>query len=334
MQYVNDVNILEGVVHVLNTSNSMPILSNSRIELTGDVYRFLYKHVLKVLGSDKLKYAEFNENENLIKDAAMQFLDNTRMDLLNVSKEFAKQMFAIMRREESIYSCDLVTLNLSTDLGPMVAILKMDHIKKFTHYINASNESIDINITTESGLSQNGTVNAAAFILKNGEIELMVLDKTKKNETSNFFYKDFLDCTLVNNDRDCTKALINNSENWIRENLYDDIEKAERVRSTLRKELDEKEDININNLSEKLFESKLEAENFIDYIFSETEENFKVDKVYLNKKLKKRKLKIDGDIDLNIPGDLYSDPTKFELHNNSDGTIDIILKNINNYIEK
>ena len=64
------------------------------------------------------------------------------------------------------------------------------------------------------------------------------------------------------------------------------------------------------------------------------EEEIKLDKDYVKKKLKKVKLKIDNDIDLTIDKEAYNDPSKFEIHHNNDGSINMIIKHVMNYIEK
>lgn len=64
------------------------------------------------------------------------------------------------------------------------------------------------------------------------------------------------------------------------------------------------------------------------------EEEFKVDEQYVDKKLKRIRLKIDKDIDLYITEESYKDPSKFEIKRNGDGSIDMIIKHVINYIQK
>ncbi len=65
---VNDINIQQAIVHVLDNNADEPILNNYTEELTEDTYKFLYKHMEKLLKSDDLKFAVFNEERNIVKE--------------------------------------------------------------------------------------------------------------------------------------------------------------------------------------------------------------------------------------------------------------------------
>ncbi len=54
----------------------------------------------------------------------------------------------------------------------------------------------------------------------------------------------------------------------------------------------------------------------------------------LKKKMKRTRLKIDKEIDLYIDDEAYHDDSKFEIVRNGDGSINMVIKNIKNYIEK
>ena len=56
--------------------------------------------------------------------------------------------------------------------------------------------------------------------------------------------------------------------------------------------------------------------------------------MWVEKKLKRIRLKIDKEIDLYIDEEAYHDPTKFEIQRNGDGSINMIIKHVINYIEK
>lgn len=63
-------------------------------------------------------------------------------------------------------------------------------------------------------------------------------------------------------------------------------------------------------------------------------EDVAVDRTYVDKKLKKVRLNIDKEIDLYINKDTYSNKDKFEVIRNGDGSINLVIKNVINYIEK
>lgn len=108
----------------------------------------------------------------------------------------------------------------------MIAILKMDYVKNFTHEIEFVDDKIGIGIVPQAaGLPGSGQkIQKAAFIKPIKEEDtynLMVLDKQKKSKEedeygANYFINSFLGCTIVANERDMTKTFLKAAETWTR----------------------------------------------------------------------------------------------------------------------
>ena len=339
MEYIKDINILEAVIHVLDNNGDKPVLNDYKVELTEDIYKFIYKHINTMLNDEKLKYAKFKYEENVIKQIANEFLNGECIDLVKISKKIALQMFGIMRVNQNIDSNDLLTVYLSTDIGPVLAVLKLDYIKNFTHKIEFKENKIGVNIVNQmTVLPTSKRIKKCVFITK--DLNLMVIDKKekiKKDEelTENWFTNSFLECSFINTEIDNTRIFLNAAETWTRNNFIDDAERAESIRNAVRSKVKNNEIINIDNLADEIFKEEDGAkENFNFFMQSNLDDEFAIDKEYAAKKLKRVRLKIDNDIDLYISADTYNDPSKFEVKRNGDGTINLVVKHIRNYIEK
>jgi hypothetical protein len=76
-------------------------------------------------------------------------------------------------------------------------------------------------------------------------------------------------------------------------------------------------------------------EKFVEYIAEQgIAENIDLDKQWIDKKLKRVRLKIDKDIDLYVNEETYNDDSRFEIQRNGDGTINMVIKHVSNYVEK
>ena len=346
MEYVNDINIMEAVIHILDSNSDEPILNEYKIDLTDDVYKFIYKHVEKGLKSEDLKYAIFNPERHVVKEVSQDYLNGVNRDIVEVSQELARQMFYIMKGNNNIPSCDLITVSISTDQGPMLGILKMDYIKNFTHKVDFVDNKIGIGIVEQAaGLPASGQkVQKCAFIKPirdDQNINLMVIDKQRKSSEddeygANYFINNYLGCTVIQNERDMTKTFVKATETWTRNNIIEDAEKAENIRTKIKGKLKEEEVINIEELSRELFnEEPMMKENFTTFVRGQgLEEDVEIDKLWVEKKMKRTRLKIDKEIDLYIDDEVYHDESKFEIIRNGDGSINMVIKNIKNYIEK
>ncbi|MEN8077269.1 nucleoid-associated protein [Clostridioides difficile] len=345
MEYINDINIQDAVIHILDSNAIDPILNEYTLELNEDTYKFLHKHIEKCLKDEELKTAVFNSERNIVKEIVQDYLNAVDTDLLGLSKELARQLFSIMKGNVNIPSCDLVVVSLITDVGPMIGILKMDYVKNFTHAVEFVDDKIGIGIVPQAaGLpASSQRIQKAAFIKPIREeqvFDLYVIDKQKKSNDdeygANYFMNSFLGCSIVTNKRDMTKTFLKAAETWTRSNITEDAEKAERIRTTVKSKLREEDSINIEEFSNELFkEEPTKRQDFETFMKGNgLEQEVAVDKAWVEKKLKRVRLKIDKDIDLYINEEAYHDNSKFEIQRNGDGSINMIIKHVINYIEK
>lgn len=345
MEYINDISINEAVIHILDNNADEPILNEYKLELNDEVYTFLTKHIQKCFKDEELKYAVFNDERNIVKDISQEFL-NEQCDFLDASKELARQMFILMRSKGSIASCDLVIVHISTEYGSMIGIMKMDYIKNYFHNVEVVEDKIGINIVPQyTGLPAGGQkIQKCAFIKPirdENSFDIMVIDKQTKNKKSeeygsNYFIGNYLGCKVINNERDVTKSFLETAEKWTRTNLKENAEAQEAVRNSIKKKLKEEEEFNVKEMAEDLFENDtVVKESFINYVKEEGGvDKVAVDKEWVEKKFKRIRLKIDKDIDLYLNEEAYNDNSRFEIKRNGDGTINMVIKHISNYIEK
>ena len=345
MEYINDININDAVIHILDSNGDEPILNEYSLELNEDIYTFLYKHIEKCFKDEDLKYGKFNLERNIVKEVVQDYLNGIDNNLVVLSKELAIQLFVIMKGNENIPAGDLIVVSVTTDQGPMIGILKLDYVENYTHEVQFLDNKIDIGIVPQAaglpGSSQK--IQKAAFIkpIREGDrYNLMILDNQKGSKDdeygANYFIKSFLGASLIVNERDMTKTFVKAAENWTRKNITEDAGKAEEIRTAIKKKLKEEDTINIDDFSKELFKDDNQVkDDFSSYIKQQgLNEEVSVDKTWVEKKLKRVRLNIDKQIDLYINEETYHDSEKFEVVRNGDGSINLVIKNVINYIEK
>ncbi|MBK5241567.1 nucleoid-associated protein [Clostridium sp.] len=345
MEYIKEININEAIIHVLDNNADEPILNEYALELDEEKYNFLLKHIQKCLKDEEIKYGIFNEDTNIVKDFSQQYL-NGENNLLSVSKELAKQMFVLMRTKGSIPSCDLIVVSFTTEFGPILGMFKMDYIKNYVHTIEFVDNKLGIDIVPQfTGLPGSAQrIQKCAFIKpirEENNFDLMIIDKkskSKENEEygSDYFTENYLGCTTFDNQRDVTKNFVKSAEKWTQNTFPENADKAEAVRSTIKRKLREEDNLDIRELSEEMFpENNATGEKFVEFIAEQgISENISLDKQWIDKRLKRVRLKIDKDIDLYVNEETYNDNSRFEIQRNGDGTINMVIKHVTNYIEK
>lgn len=328
------------ITHVLNKESDVPILNDFECKVFQNVDKFLQKSIKKVSRDSDLRKAIFkNYNDNLIKNCCESMIYDESTFVEN-SKEIAAYLFNIMKINAELESCDLVICLYTVKDEKYIAILKLDYRNTYNHQITCEDDKLNIQIIqNEVAIHENSKIKQATIVGVNGindEYQLRVLDKdSEKEERDTKWITEFLNIEKIKDDTYKTKMFKKASETWITNALSTDIKQAEDARSILNYMLKEKDDIDIATFADKAIANEELKENFIDYAKDKDIKGYiNIDKKWVDRNLKKRKIKTDTGF--NINGDLvdFEDPMKYRVSQNKDGSIDITIKNIKFYEEK
>jgi hypothetical protein len=326
------------IVHVLDKNSDVPILNDFEGKITQEVDGFFQKVIKRVSKDDDVRKAVFKEyQDNIIKNCCEQIIYNEDTFVDN-SKEIASYLFEIMKVNSELESCDLAICLYSNKDEKNVAILKLDYKKLYNHSIFIDdNDKFDIQFkSNDIGIVESQKPKQCAFVRASGlndEYHLKVLDKISEKEgIETKFTTQFLNIEKIFDDKYMTKAFKKSADNWIT-NAISDVKEAENVRSGLNYALKEKSNIDIKEFADTYLQDD-KKDSFIELMEEKELESFNIDKDWVNKKVKKRKIKTDNgfSIDANITD--FEDPMKYTIRKNENGTFDIVVKNVCFYEEK
>jgi len=345
MREINSIILHKVIVHVLDKNMDQPLFADYEQEITEEIHELLEKHIIRSLKDDDNRTAKFISGPNVVRDNCDAMLYG-ESSFIESSKKIAQHLFNAMKSHGNVSPCDLVVCIYSVDNIKYVALLKMDYRKSHIHDVEYVGDKFKVSIIPqEIGLPGAGQrLQKCAFIKlyeANEQYDLIILDKQQTtdqdHEVANFFVKEFLNSNMLVDSKDKTKMFKNMTEKWVRNQLRQDIEQAEKVREVLADNLKHEEEINIRNFVEEAMNGNEEIQNdYIDYInnngFQIT--SFEVNKPWVEKKLKKKSIKTDTGFEIKNDRDCFDDNLKFHVKKNGDGTVDLVIKNIVFYIEK
>lgn len=321
------------VIHVLDKNNL--ILNDFECKNNLSAEDFINKQIKKVLNSDYLRKAKFNEEENLVRNVSSNMVYSEFF--LNGSKEIASCLYDYMLEDENMNSCDLLIASISIKDHDCIAIMKLDYKKLHNHKIDFVDDKFNIQmIENEIGI-QNTSIKQAAVIdinSLNTKYDLYVLDvDAEKNKSESVFTKDFLNVTKIEDDTQLTKEFIGSMKYWINNSVVDP-SVAEEIRKNLNDILTNSTVLDLDKFIDIALEYEEDKENFKRFILKNNLKNFNIDKTVVEKKLKKRKIKTDTGLEISSDLIEFYDPTKFKLSLNIDGSYDLIIKNVKYFYEK
>lgn len=337
MRNIEDIIINRVALNVLDRENNTTLLTERELELTEEVYEYFESHLLKLLKDEEAKPAYFGEDRNIVRELCKEIFEEEDLLVENGNK-LAQYLFKCMGTDEKESSGDMAVCHFESSEEKYLAILKLNFTNSYCHYIKDSGGNpvvtVGVNRTGLPGLGQK--ISKAAIIreFKDGSTDynMLVLDKDKEG----VFINSFLKCTFTRDRRENTRIINRVSEQFARKAFKDNAQEAERFRSRLSDHLKSEDSFDVQKVAEESFNDIMVKNEFKAVMLGEgiTENEVQIDREWAEKKLKKKRLKVDKSIELYIDSEVYNDRDRFQIKRNGDGTIDIILKNVKNYIER
>lgn len=338
MRNIKNIEILRAIIYIMDKNMGEPILGDIELNLDDETVEFLKKHIMRCSADEESKCTVFCEGPNEFKEIALEILKSSDV-FLEKSKEITRLYFEFMMNNSEEPSGDLMICIFNCEFGVSLGIIKLDFNKTYTHNIDYVDEKMAITIQPQMiGIPGPGQrIQRGAIInFDNRDYQALVLDREIKKGMPNNLLQ-FLNCSVISDKRDNTKNILNTSEKWIRDTLNDDADTAEKVRRTVTKALKADDVVNVGTIAHYAFDEREELKDRYLNTLKEAgiEQNeIAVDREWAEKKLNRKKLKIDKDIEIYINSMAYEDSDRFEIKRNGDGTINILIKHVRNYIEK
>ena len=125
----DDIIMKTGIVHILDSSVGVPVLSDCPIDLSGDLSEFLKAHIEKLTESDDVKLCRFG-NDSPVKQLLEQCTPET---FVETSKQLAQLLYDIMNANIDIPPADVAVVVFSSGGSDYLALLKMNYKTSYTH---------------------------------------------------------------------------------------------------------------------------------------------------------------------------------------------------------
>lgn len=326
----------KAVLHVLDSSMGMPVISCAELDLDGEARDFIEKHISKVLGDNNLKEAVFEEDGNKM-HSMLQLLAGDYGHFLKVSAEAADLLFGIMVKNVDIPPADLICCLFECESRMHYGILKLNYKSGYTHYAEQTEEgNVNAVIRHRTLLPlESQKLDECALISMDG-LNIKLLEKAYEiNGEKQFYFSGlFLNCTTRLSDNEKVK-IIEKAAKKINKKFFDeDFDKAAQLKKAVSETIGETNAIQVDTIAGEVYENNEIRNEYFSEIQKAglTEKIIPVPDKIAEKKFRTHKIRTDTGIEINFPLSCYNDADKIEFFNNPDGTISIVIKNVNKII--
>lgn len=328
-----DIKIKKLIVHILDLSMEMPLLSDEEHPLDDEIVEFIEGHLLKMLSDNGLRNANFKE-ENKLQELFEGILGESD-NYIKYTSEVATMLYDVIIHYPDIPSADLVCTLFEVDGVPHFGMLKFNYKTSYIHYVNMyDNKKINSIIKQKTALPGD-TQRVDECIIVNLEDFSMKVNEKKydiNGEERYYLSSMFLDSVAEMSKKEKAKVFKKAVENFGKKHMKDDLEAAGNFAAAITECIERNEVIDIAMVAENTFKKSPEMKaEFLEHIENVgiEEKELEIDKETANKIFRKHKIKTDSGIEISLPYDFFKDREKMEFINNPDGTISIMLKNIN-----
>ena len=337
-----DIVIRNAIVHILDSTVGIPVLSDNELNYGSDFADFLKEHIFKVLTSDDKKMCAFIEEESevykLIKDT-----NDGNMTFVDFSKNVAEKLYGIMNSNIDIPPADLMIVCFEVGGIMQLALLKMNYKESYMHTtIAEENGNSNSIMKYKSILPNEGQKLTEAAIINLTDYKIKLIEKKYdvNGKKIDYFSKMFLECT-TNLSQKAKLNIVEKAIETVQKEYFDDSEQFEekmKVKSVIQKDLEEQGSIVIEEVADKVFKEKPELKDKfkekIEKYNIKQEEEIVPQNEATTRKFSKQHLTTDTGIEIKIPMEQYNSTENIEFITNEDGTISVLIKNIGHITSK
>lgn len=317
------------IMHLLDLSLEIPVLSAKPLVLTDDTEAFILKHILRLFEDPSVSAAVFNtssEFPNYLLELNTRFYD--------ASCELAKYYFKTILNSTNIPSGDLLIVAFSKDSRDYIALLKFNYKEEYTHYVEASSSGNINQIIKHKAIFPSAKQKIDEAILIDLEtLSIRLSDSSKKR-----YLSTFLDCKPSLSVKEQIKVVNHVVHEAIASHFDNHVEALSQVKHSIAESIIDTSSIPIDSILEETFTEHKEILEDCRIKLEEyglTEHVIELDNpTAIEKKYTMHKLKTNTGIELKFPTQLLQNQDTIEFINNPNGSISILIKNISQIINK
>lgn len=337
----SEIQIKNIVVHILDASLGTAVYSDEEPEYGSDFGDFLREHIYRVYQSDDIKNCRFLEDSTVY--TLLQEVMEEKKDFLSMSKELCGMLYNILKENTDIPSADVAVVYFEVNMVPNLAILKMNYKSGYTHATETrENKNVNRIIQYHSILPAGNQKLSEAAVINLSDFQIRLLEKKYEinNVKENYFSKRFLGCSTEISQK-ARLAAVEKAVQSVQKEFLNESEQFEehmKAKSIIHNEIEQQGSISIPEVAAKVFENN-EA---MHEKFKEKIEKYNIPEESViepknettTKKFAKQHLTTDTGIEIKIPMEQYNSTDNIEFMTNEDGTISMLIKNIEHIMSK
>ncbi len=326
----NDVSIKYSILHILDKNLGTAVLSENILD-TLSLGDYLEKLLASALGDDEIKEVLFGEvHEGISLKAAA-----ARGDLptfVEFSREMALMFYENITAFDDLPSGDLLVVDFRAEDTQYIGICKLNYRKSYIHYVEKGELDTNAIICQPAALPTASQKVDELIIFNLSDNKVVIKEKKYEIQTEKQFYisKRILEVQEKQTDKEKLRAVKRTVRKVIEKYHPDDMELVMEATAEIADSYTSDGVIDIVEVAEKISRGiNSIKEEFVEEIRSKgLEERIPINENLEKAMHKKHRIITEDGVEVKLPMHLFRSKDKFEIINNPDGSLSILIKNV------
>lgn len=328
---MEEILIEKAILHILDSGIGTPVLSEKLLPLDEST-DFFIKHIEKLMADSEVKECVFEDGDHPIRE----LISNAGGDsFIGSTQQMATALYHLMSSNADIPPADILFSVFRYQNERFLGLIKFNYREAYTHRVTSIDGAAAAGVIKYKTLYPNETqkVDECVFVnLRSHTIKI----KEKKHEINgqkDYYLSTLFMKTLPGRTYKEQYRLVEKSAEQVVKKFYpgDSLKQAE-VKMAIKNNVDKNLEIDIDDLSKDAFHDSPDMQYQYRQELSQkgfTEKKIKINQQIYNELERSHKIITDIGIKMEIPSDLMKDKERVEFIVNQDGTMSILIKNVN-----
>lgn len=315
------------IIHSLQIAMNQPIISAECVTLSDSTEAFITKRILEVMDNPSAHEAVFESQASLFPETELQNMLRDSNRFQELSETLAEKFFRYMAEYQTIKDGDLIITSFTMNDINYLGMLKINYLDRaYSNYIQEEN----VKLIETRNIYENKVGEAA--VIKLDTLEVLMLDNTRTK---------YLGLLLELKSEMSIKEKLFAIDQAAATVIDEHYENPHEVKATLKKNIAESiartGEVDVEKVIEQTFENSLEErEECINHLLEMGIGKEKIDASNgkVARKYSSYKFKTDTQFEVKLPIQLFGNQDYFQIENNPNGTMNIIIKNVSQMVNK
>ncbi|NLJ59278.1 MAG: nucleoid-associated protein, partial [Tissierellia bacterium] len=247
------VSIQKAILHILDTSLGMPVLSENLMSFNDSMREYTEKHILKCFNDADLKKTKFINEEGFFLKSVKEY--GATANFIKFTFEVTEFFYRLLADNPDIKPCDLLFAQANVFNKDYMVILKLNYKKGYIHYTKQEEGVKNIIIEQPCSLPSASQKIEEFIFIDTNTFEVFVKEKKCQvyNEACYYISRHILECKEEKPDKEKVKIITETADKIIKEYYDDDMLMKSKVKNIIRENVEDSLNIDLEKISEEVF---------------------------------------------------------------------------------